>query len=121
MHELSITESLLELCEEYAQGKVIEEVHVKIGRLSGVEPPLLQRSFETFKENSPLCKNAKFIMHIQEVVVECQKCHFSGVLENNIFWCPKCKDKDLKIIDGEELYLMQLVLKENEDLESNDK
>ncbi|EGK8048554.1 hydrogenase/urease maturation nickel metallochaperone HypA [Campylobacter sp. IFREMER_LSEM_CL1846] len=121
MHELSITESLLELCEEYAQEKVIEEVHVKIGRLSGVEPPLLQRSFETFKENSPLCKNAKFIMHIQEVVVECQKCHFSGVLENNIFWCPKCEDKDLKIIDGEELYLMQLVLKENEDLENNDK
>ncbi|HEC1764090.1 TPA: hydrogenase maturation nickel metallochaperone HypA [Campylobacter lari] len=121
MHELSITESLLELCEEYAQRKVIEEVHVKIGRLSGVEPPLLQRSFETFKENSPLCKNAKFIMHIQEVVVECQKCHFSGVLENNIFWCPKCGDKDLKIIDGEELYLMQLVLKENEDLENNDK
>ncbi|MCR8677301.1 hydrogenase maturation nickel metallochaperone HypA/HybF [Campylobacter sp. S4:11] len=121
MHELSITESLLELCEEYAQEKVIEEVHVKIGRLSGVEPPLLQRSFETFKENSPLCKNAKFIMHIQEVVVECQKCHFSGALENNIFWCPKCEDKDLKIIDGEELYLMQLVLKENEDLENNDK
>ncbi len=53
MHELSITESLLELCEEYAQGKIIEEIHIKIGRLSGVETSLLKRSFETFKENQP--------------------------------------------------------------------
>lgn len=112
MHELSITESLLELCEEYAQGKIVEEIHVKIGRLSGVEVSLLERSFETFKENSLLCKNAKFITHLQEIIVECEKCHFKGILKNNIFWCPKCEDKNLKIIDGEELYLMQLVLKE---------
>ncbi|WP_291951049.1 hydrogenase/urease maturation nickel metallochaperone HypA [Campylobacter sp.] len=113
MHELSITESLLELCEEYAQGKIIEEIHIKIGRLSGVETSLLKRSFETFKENSLVCKDAKIILHLQEILIECQKCHFNGILENNIFWCPKCGDKNLKIIDGEELYLMRLVLKEN--------
>lgn len=113
MHELSITESLLELCEEYAQGKIVEEVHVKIGRLSGVEASLLQRSFETFKENSFICKNAKIILHLQEILVECPKCHFSGILEKNIFWCPKCEDKNLKIIDGEELYLMRLILQED--------
>lgn len=61
MHELSIVESLIELCEENALNNKacnVQEIYVKIGRLSGIEVDLFKRCFETFKENSNICKNA---------------------------------------------------------------
>lgn len=112
MHELSIVNSLIELCEENAKNNnanIIKEVHVKIGRLSGVEVELFKRTFDTFKEDS-LCKNSTLLVHLQDVIIKCQECQSQDVLKENIFICPKCGSKDLKIIDGEELYLMRLVM-----------
>ena len=53
MHEYSIVQALLEQCEHYAEendAEKITKVVVKIGKLSGVEPHLLEVAFETFKE-----------------------------------------------------------------------
>ena len=66
MHELSIVESLVELCEENALNNKacnVQEIYVKIGRLSGIEVDLFKRCFETFKENSNICKNAKLFIY----------------------------------------------------------
>lgn len=112
MHELSIVEALIRQCEEEAKknnASLVDEVYVKIGRLSGVEVDLFQRCFETFKENSLFCKEAALFLDIADITVACV-CGFEGILENNVFLCPKCKSKDLKIIDGEELYLMRLCM-----------
>lgn len=67
MHELSIVESLIELCEENALNNKacnVQEIYVKIGRLSGIEVDLFKRCFETFKENSNICKNAKLFIEL---------------------------------------------------------
>lgn len=112
MHELSIVNSLIELCEENAKNNNannIKEVHVKIGRLSGVEIELFKRTFETFKEDS-LCKNAKLIINLQDVIIKCKDCKEENTLKENVFICPKCEGKDLDIIDGDELYLMRLIM-----------
>lgn len=112
MHELSIVSSLIELCEENARANCaqnIEEVHVKIGCLSGVEPTLFKTCFESFKEQS-LCKNAKLFMQISKLRIYCDVCKEEFELNENVFLCPKCKSSDIKVIAGEELYLMSLVM-----------
>jgi hydrogenase nickel incorporation protein HypA/HybF len=112
MHEYSIVQSLLDLCEQNAQAnnsKKVTKVVVKIGVLSGVEPDLLKTAFDTFKEGS-MCWDAEFAMHIQEVVIACRSCGDESQIARNEFCCPKCKSNDLKILDGEEMYLMQLEL-----------
>ena len=66
--------ALLEMCEKNAkenQAKKITKVEVKIGKLSGVEPHLLETAFDTFKEET-VCDGAEFIVHLQEIVVRCQ-------------------------------------------------
>lgn len=112
MHEYSIVQSLLEICEIYARqnnsSKVVKVI-VKIGVLSGVEPDLLKTAFDTFKEES-LCHNAEFIMNIQKVEILCDTCNTKTILEKNEFCCPKCKSTDLKVLDGEDMYLMSLEL-----------
>jgi len=110
MHEYSIVCSLLDLCEENAQSenaKKITKVEVKIGVLSGVEPYLLQSAFDTFKEKT-VCDGAKFVIHMQEVIIRCNSCHKNFTLKKHEFTCPKCKSFDIETIDGEDMYLMRL-------------
>lgn len=110
MHEYSIVQSLLDMCEEHARlndATKITKVLVKIGKLSGVEPHLLESAFETFKEKT-VCEGAEFVMHIQGVVIECRSCLARSELAENHFKCPKCGSTDIAITDGEEMYLMSL-------------
>ncbi|NVJ53682.1 MAG: hydrogenase maturation nickel metallochaperone HypA [Campylobacteraceae bacterium] len=110
MHEYSIVQSLLESCEEHArqnESENVTKVVVKIGVLSGVEPDLLQTAFDTFKEKT-VCHNAQFIINHQKVVIACLSCDEESTLEKHEFACPKCNSTQVKVIDGEDMYLMSL-------------
>ncbi|QKF81652.1 hydrogenase maturation nickel metallochaperone HypA [Halarcobacter ebronensis] len=110
MHEYSIVQSLLDSCEEHAKNNdstKVTKVVVKIGVLSGVEPNLLQTAFDTFKEKT-VCENAEFIINHQKIVVHCHSCGEESTLEKHEFACPKCESTHLKVIDGEEMFLMSL-------------
>lgn len=112
MHEYSIVQSLLDSCQENAakhNASKVTKVVVKIGVMSGVEPELLRTAFETFKE-STICKDALFVINIQSVVIKCNKCLNESVLDKMEYFCPKCGDMDVEILDGEEMFLMQMEL-----------
>jgi hydrogenase nickel incorporation protein HypA/HybF len=109
MHEFSIVNSLLDICVKNAKqnnAQKITKVEVKIGKLSGVEPHLLSTAFDTFKENT-ICDGAEFVMHVQDLVVQCPKCKVEYTLDQNVFICPTCQG-ELEVVDGEEMYLMRL-------------
>ncbi|MGH1600011.1 hydrogenase maturation nickel metallochaperone HypA [Campylobacter majalis] len=110
MHELSIAQNLLALCEKNAQennATKITKIHIKIGRLSGVEAHYLQSAFSVLQPES-VCEDAELVCHTQEVIVECDKCGFNGELVKNEFICPQCKSTNIKVTDGEDMYLMRL-------------
>ena len=112
MHEMSIVQSLVELCEKNLNengGGEIKEIVVKVGRLSGVEAHYLQSCYDVFRQGT-VCENAELKINIQDVVIECEKCGYKGVLEQNNSICPKCGSRNLKVTDGEDLYLMSLVI-----------
>ncbi len=112
MHEYSIVQSLIEICEEHAKvhsAAKVTKVVVKIGVLSGVEPHLLEEAFNVFKEDG-ICKGAELVMNIQKVRVHCNNCGIELDLEKNDFICPDCSSCDLDVLDGEDMYLMQLEL-----------
>ena len=92
-----------------AKSPQIRELHVKIGRLSGVEAHYLQNCYEVFRAGT-VCENADLIIHTQEIVVKCKNCGFSGDLTQNDFSCPRCKSSEISVIDGEDMYLMRLVI-----------
>ncbi|WP_298024220.1 hydrogenase maturation nickel metallochaperone HypA [uncultured Campylobacter sp.] len=98
------------LCDTpIAKSPQIRELHVKIGRLSGVEAHYLQNCYEVFRAGT-VCENADLIIHPQEIVVKCKNCGFSGDLTQNDFSCPRCKSSEISVIDGEDMYLMRLVI-----------
>jgi len=110
MHEYSIVQSLLDSCEENAKknnSKKITKVTVKIGVMSGVEVDLLKTAFDTFKEGT-MCEECEFVTNIQPVLIECRKCKSKSELKKNEYMCPLCQSSDVDVIDGEDMYLMQL-------------
>lgn len=110
MHEYSIVQSLLDSCEEHAKANEatqVTKVVVKIGILSGVEPDLLKVAFDTFKEQT-LCEGAEFIINIQPIVIKCLTCQHESTLEKHEFYCPHCQGTDVNVLDGEDMFLMQL-------------
>ncbi len=113
MHELSIVVDLINLCEKNALkngAKSCEKIIIKVGKLSGIEPHLLENAFEFYKETSQICKNSALQINVQNVVAKCEDCGNEFQILDYEFFCHNCKSKNLKVIDGEDMYLMQLVL-----------
>lgn len=114
MHEYSIVQNLLDLCEKNAienECTKITKVVVKVGRLSNVESQLLQSAFDTFKEDT-IAAGSQLVIIDQKVVVICNTCSTESVLEANEYSCPSCGVYDVKIIDGQDLLLMSLEMDE---------
>ncbi len=110
MHEYSIVQALLTQCEEYAQAndaEKITKVVTKIGKLSGVEPHLLQTAFDTFKEGT-VCDGAEFVMNLQPLVIRCNDCGADSTLEELYYRCDACESTDVTVVDGEDMLLMSL-------------
>lgn len=110
MHEYSVVQSLLDLCEEHAKANnctKITKVVIKIGVMSGVEPQLLSVAFDTFKEKT-ICDEAILEMIIQKLKLKCNICDFNDEIENRVYLCPRCKSSMISIEDGEDAYLMSL-------------
>ena len=110
MHEYSIVQALLEQCESYAKANDAEKVTkviTKIGKLSGVEPHLLEIAFETFKEKT-VCDEAEFVMNLQNLLLYCNDCKFESEQSEVRYQCLHCQSTNVSVIDGEEMYLMTL-------------
>lgn len=112
MHEYSVVSSLIELCEEHAQKNnaiKIEKIIVGIGQRSGMDKSLFLSAFETFKEESNVCKEAILDIIDEKVELTCNECGYVFI-PNGIEYgiCPKCKSSNLHITKGREMNLLSL-------------
>ncbi len=110
MHEYSIVQALLEQCEDHVKANdstKVTKVVTKIGKLSGVEPHLLETAFETFKENT-VCDGAEFVMNLQNLKLHCNVCKEESEQSEVRYQCVHCQSTDVSVLDGEDMYLMTL-------------
>ncbi|MDF1878956.1 hydrogenase/urease nickel incorporation protein HypA [Sulfurimonas sp. SAG-AH-194-C20] len=110
MHEYSVVQALLNQCEEIAEKNNATKVHkviVKIGAMAGIEPHLLEVAFNTFKEKT-ICDGAEFIINSQKLKLECKECGDVFEVDEVRYFCMKCESLRVKVLDGEDMYLMSL-------------
>ncbi|MDR2904387.1 MAG: hydrogenase maturation nickel metallochaperone HypA [Helicobacteraceae bacterium] len=110
MHEYSVVQALLEQCESEARkagASRVLKISVKVGKMSGVEPKLLQSAYSVFSEDS-FCKGAVLEITRQNVIARCEKCGEESEIADTRYICPVCGDERLKVIDGDSLILMRL-------------
>ena len=106
MHELSIALSIVDGVLEEAQrqgGAKVEAVHLRVGRLAGIDPEALLFSYKVACEDTPLARSRLVIEDI-EVVVLCPQCRAERPASAfPLLNCSHCGAPGERVIHGEEL------------------
>ena len=107
MHEQSIVESLLALAlenAEKAKASKILRIYLVVGELSGVVEEAVEFYFSFLSKDTIAAQASLFFMHIP-AQLRCRNCDTVFTAENHDYHCPDCKEQQIEIIGGRELYI----------------
>lgn len=107
MHELSITQNIVEIAEQNAAGRPISSILVEIGALSGVIPESVEFCFEACSRNT-LLEGAHLRIEQIEGRACCRQCGTEQQIASYYDACSACGDFGLEILSGKELRVKQL-------------
>jgi len=107
MHELSVTESILEITLRHAEqagARRVTDVNIVIGQLASIVDDSVQFYWDTVSQNTP-AENAK--LHFRRIPAEllCLDCSSRFAPGGDEFACPECASVNVKVAGGEEFYL----------------
>lgn len=107
MHEMSITQSVVEICEKNAAGRRVLAVTLEIGELSGVVAEAVEFCFAACAAGSVL-EGAR--LEIERVAGRgsCPACGAEFPLHSYFEPCARCGDYGVRVVAGEELRVKEL-------------
>lgn len=110
MHELSITQSIVDTAIEYAKKENASKVlslKVEIGALSGVVADAVEFCYESVTQGT-LLDGTLLVIDWIEAKGKCPECGHEQVIENYFGICDECGALALEVMCGEELRIKEL-------------
>lgn len=107
MHEMSITQSVVEICEQHAAGRRVLAVTLEIGALSGVVPDAVEFCFDACTRGTVL-EGARLVIDQVAGTAFCSTCQTVVPLPAYFTPCPACGGYGLEPRTGEELRVRDL-------------
>ncbi len=110
MHELSITESILNAAISHAQkadAKKVTDLYLVIGALSSIVDDSVQFYWDMISADT-ICSQAKLIIERQPAKFKCQTCQTEYALNDELSPCPNCGSVDIRVIAGDEFLLQSI-------------
>jgi len=107
MHELAITESILNISLSHANqanAARVTDVYLVIGRLSSIVDDSVQFYWDMISQGT-LCEGAQ--LHFRRIPARlvCLDCREEYTLDGDLTPCPNCSSAHVKIVAGEEFLL----------------
>ncbi|GFO53639.1 putative hydrogenase nickel incorporation protein HypA [Geomonas sp. Red276] len=107
MHEMSITQSIVEICEENAGGRRVLAVCLEIGELSNIVPESVEFCFEACTKGT-LLDGAKLEIDRIPGRARCHQCDADFPVAAYYDPCPSCGGYQVEVVSGEELRVKEL-------------
>jgi hydrogenase nickel incorporation protein HypA/HybF len=107
MHELAITESILNIASRHAQqaeASRVTDIHIVMGKLSSIVDDSVQFYWDMISEDT-ICAGAQLHFERRPAKMACQECGGTYILESELVLCPDCGSARVKVISGEEFWL----------------
>ena len=108
MHELSITQSIVEIVAEHARGRKVGRVTLEIGMCAGVAIDAVRFCFDLAAQGTALDGASLEIREIEARAL-CAACGIDFVQKTLYMPCP-CGAHEFKRISGEELLVKEYEL-----------
>jgi hydrogenase nickel incorporation protein HypA/HybF len=117
MHELAVTESILEIAVRYAQtaqARRVTDLYLVIGRLSSIVDDSVQFYWEMVCEGT-LCAGST--LHFQRVPAQlrCLECETDYTLDGQLAPCPACESARVRVISGDQFFLDSIEIEKDPD------
>lgn len=107
MHELSVTEAILDITLRHAAeagASSVTDIFLVIGQLSSIIDDSVQFYWDMVSEDT-LAEGAK--LHFKRVPIQilCMECQQQSSPQPGELACPNCGSANIKIVAGEEFFL----------------
>ena len=106
MHELSITQGLVDAVLDRTGERTVTAVNLRIGPLSGVLADAVRFCFDVAAAGTPLA-GARLQIDEPRGRGRCRSCQAEFNLSDLILLCP-CGSADVEVLSGRELMLMSV-------------
>ena len=111
MHELSLTQSLIDIVEDYARREGFKRVNVlklSFGHLACIDPGTLEFVFD-IQSRGTKAEGARLEFDIRPAVLYCMACKQESLSGSFQSLCPRCGSGDVLLAGGtEELKLLEM-------------
>lgn len=110
MHELQVTERILEVALQHAARHEVDRIvtiHLRIGELSDLEDHWLQRYFDYLSQGT-VAENARLEIRRSPIVLECNACDFPFEVDRaglRDVACPECGEPRGRLVSGRGYFL----------------
>jgi hydrogenase nickel incorporation protein HypA/HybF len=101
MHELSITQSVIDAVVEKMDGATVKSVRLEIGKLSGVVPDSVRFCFDVICAGTML-EGARLDIDETPGRARCRACDEEFPLNDMIMLCP-CGSANVEVLAGQQL------------------
>jgi hydrogenase nickel incorporation protein HypA/HybF len=107
MHELSVTQSILDIVLNQAmasQAKKVTRINLVIGEMSGVVSDCVQFYFDFLKKGN-VAEEAILDFKLVPVELRCRDCQTTFHPKESAWICPNCQSTSLEMVSGQESYI----------------
>ena len=106
MHEMAITQSVVDAVCEHAAGRQVHSVKLEVGALCAVVPDSMQFCFELVTAGT-VADGARLDVDVTPGAGHCRTCGQSFGLSDLILLCP-CGSADVEVVAGRDLKILSM-------------
>jgi hydrogenase nickel incorporation protein HypA/HybF len=109
MHEISLVRNIFRTLEnEFSEAELhrLKAINLTVGKLSNVEPVLMQNAFDAVTAtDTPQFKAVKLNIETVPIKIYCADCGAESEVENYRFRCKICEKPNNNVVQGTELLI----------------
>jgi hydrogenase nickel incorporation protein HypA/HybF len=116
MHELPVTQSILEIAlrhAEQANGSRITDIYLVIGQLSSFVDDSIQFYWDIISAGTIAVGATLHFKRIQAELI-CRACQHQFLMNGESFCCPTCGSGDVEIRGGDEFFVEAISIERDE-------
>jgi hydrogenase nickel incorporation protein HypA/HybF len=106
MHEMALTQSVVDAVCEHAAGRRVHSVRLEVGALCAVVPDAMTFCFELATEGT-VADGASLMVDLRKGEARCRTCGAGFELNDLILLCP-CGSADVDVTAGRDLRILSM-------------